>query len=77
MSPNTGTPSDSSTPADPSFWYPVDILWSPDGTYLLYFQGNGVLAVPIDTAGQPIVITDELDIPPLTDDDLWSLHWAP
>ena len=77
VSPNTGTPSDSSTPADPSFWYPVDILWSPDGTYLLYFQGNGVLAVPMDTAGQPIVITDVLDIPPLTDDDLWSLRWAP
>ena len=79
VSPNTGTPSDSSTPADPWFWYPVDIRWSPDGTELLYFTEDGVLAVPISTAGSPMVITDELDIPPIgeEEEDVLSLRWAP
>ena len=67
------------TPSDSPVWYPIKIIWSPDGTYLLYFVGRGVLAVPIDTAGSPMVITDELDIRPLTgeEDVALSLHWAP
>ena len=67
------------TAPPPDFWYPVRIDWSPDGMHLLYFKGTGVLAVPIDSAGSPIVLTDELDVRPLTGEEnvATSLHWSP
>jgi Tol biopolymer transport system component len=54
-------------------WYPYDIIWSPDSTYLVYFawvgfEGYGqslsprMIAVPIDGDGSPIVITDQLGL---------------
>jgi hypothetical protein len=59
---------DSSVP-----WYPYDIIWSADGTRLVYFawggnagygQVNGprILAVSIESARPSIVITDQLGL---------------
>jgi Tol biopolymer transport system component len=51
------------TATSSSAWYPYNIVWSPDGTHLLYFAwadsgGSGVIAVPVGTAGPPTVVTE-------------------
>ncbi len=44
---------------NPQWWYANSVTWSPDGTQLLYSGGPGLLRVPVDPAGPPIVLSDD------------------
>ncbi len=48
-------------PTGPATWYPYSVTFSPDGTQLLYQAwtdgiASGLVAVPIDGAGPPVVL---------------------
>lgn len=47
-------------------WFPYSVSWSPDSLTLLYVawsaSGNGILAVPVDSATPPVILEDALGV---------------
>jgi hypothetical protein len=58
-------PPQTAGPDGPISWYPYGVVWSRDGTALLYWAGaqdseRAIVAVPVDSTAPPVILSGDL-----------------